>query len=340
MNRIWLAALALSIGGCTSAGDSADTAADPVALVKLAVVTQGGAGRQITVYGAAEPGAMGKMSLVAPAEAKVVAIDAPVGTHVAQGQVIVRLAASPVTRADAAKATSDAAAANAAFARAQRLRADGLVSNAEVETARAAATSANALRASFVARASGLTLRAPAAGVVDAVTVATGDMLQPGAAVASVTRVGDVRVRFGVDPDTARLVRPGMVLRIGGDAARAPVTVPIESVSTVVDPQTRLAAIFARMPANSNISAGQALTATIDSGDSASALSIPYAALLDDAGQPYVYVVTGGVAHRRDVATETSSGDRVTIVKGLRLGDRIVVEGGTAVEDGMKVRTR
>lgn len=340
MNRLWIAALALLIAGCSNTGDSADNAADPVALVKLAVVTQGGAGRQITVYGAAEPGAMGKMSLVAPAEAKVVAIDAPVGTHVAQGQVVVRLAASPVTRADAAKAASDAAAANAAFARAQRLRADGLVSNADVETARAAAISANALRASFAARASGLTLRAPAAGVVDAVPVTTGDMLQPGAAVASVTRMGDARVRFGIDPDTARLLRPGMALRIGGDAARAPVTVPIESVSTVVDPQTRLAAVFARMPVSSGISAGQALTATIDSGDSGSALTIPYAALLDDAGQAYVYVVTGGIAHRRDVASEPASGDRVTITKGLKSGDRVVVEGGTAVEDGMKVRTR
>lgn len=340
VNKPWIAALALLIAGCTSAEDSADNATDPVALVKLAVVTQGGAGRQISVYGAAEPGAMGKMSLVAPAEAKVVAIAAPVGTHVAQGQVVVQLAASPVTRADSAKAASDAAAANAALARAQRLRADGLVSNAEVETARAAAISANAVRASFAARASGLTLRASAAGVVDAVTVATGDMLQSGAAVASVTRVGDVRVRFGIDPDTARLVRPGMALRIGGDVARAPVAVPVESISSVVDPQTRLAAVFARMPANSGISAGQALTATIDSGDSGSALTIPYAALLDDAGQAYVFVVSTGVAHRRDVATEPSSGDRVTITKGLKSGDRVVVEGGTAVEDGMKVRTR
>jgi len=340
MTRIWAAALALSIAGCSSTADSADNAAEPVALVKLAAVAQGGAGRQIIVYGAAEPGAMGKMSLVAPVEAKVVAIDAPVGTPVTQGQVVVRLAASPVSRADAAKAVSDAAAANAAFARAQRLRADGLVSNADVETARAAAVSANAVRASFATRAGGLTLRAPAAGIVDAVPVAVGDMLQSGAAVASVSRVGDVRVRFGIDPDSARLVRPGMALRIGGDAARAPLTVPVESVSTVVDPQTRLAAVFARMPANSGISAGQALTATIDSGDSSSALTIPYAALLDDAGQAFVYVVTGGVAHRRDVATAASSGDRVTIAKGLKPGDHVVVEGGTAVEDGMKVRTQ
>lgn len=164
MTRRWMTGLALALlAGCSS-GETADNTAEPVALVKLAPATQGSAGQQLTVYGAAEPGAMGKMTLVAPAEATVVAIDAPVGTHVAAGQVVARLAASPTTRADLVKAAGDAQAANAALARATRLRADGLVSNADVDTARAAATAANALRASLAQRAGGLTLRASATG--------------------------------------------------------------------------------------------------------------------------------------------------------------------------------
>ena len=339
MTRSWILGLTLFAAACSGAGD-ADNAAEPVALVKLAPATQGASGRQLTLYGAAEAGPAGKMSLVAPAEAKVIAIDAPVGTPVKAGQTIVRLAASPTMRADAAKAASDAAAADKALARAVRLRADGLVSDADVETARAAAASANALRASFADRVGGLTLRAPAAGVVDAVAVAPGDLLQPGAAVASVTRAGDSRVRFGVDPDTAASIHPGMVLRIAGTGTRAPLSVTIESVSPAVDPQTKLAGVFAQVPAGSGIVAGETLTATVDLADTSAALSVPYAALLDDAGQPYVYVVAGGVAHRRDVAVQPASGDRITILKGVKPGEQVVVEGGTALEDGMKVRTR
>ncbi len=339
MTRSWILGLTLFAAACSGTGE-ADNAAEPVALVKLAPATEGAAGRQLTLYGAAEPGPAGKMSLVAPAEARVVAIDAPVGTPVRAGQTIVRLAASPTTRADAAKAASDATAADKALARAIRLRADGLVSDADVETARAAAAAANALRTSFADRTGGLTLRAPAAGVVDAVAVAPGDLLQPGAAVASVTRAGDARVRFGVDPDTVASIHPGMLLRIAGATARAPVSVTIESVSPAVDPQTRLAAVFARVPAGSGIVPGETLTAAIDLADTAAALSVPYAALLDDAGQPYVYVVSGGAAHRRDVTIQPASGDRVTILKGIRPGEQVVVEGSTALEDGMKVRTR
>jgi RND family efflux transporter MFP subunit len=330
----------MALAGCSSADDNADNAAAPMALVKLAPVTQGSAGQQLTVYGAAEAGPLGRMTLVAPAEATVVAIDAPVGTQVGQGQVVARLAASPTTRVDLVKASSDAQAADAALARAERLRADGLASNADVDTARAAARSADALSTGMRQRTGGLTLRAPAAGIVDSVTPAVGDLVQPGAAVASVARLGDARVRFGVDPDTARAVRPGMALIIAGNAARAPRSVPVLSVSPVIDSATKMALIYARVPADSGISPGTTLTATIDLGDSLTALTIPYSALLDDAGQAYVYVVTGGIAHRRDVAVDPSNGDRVTVTKGLKPGERVVVEGGTAVEDGMKVRTQ
>jgi RND family efflux transporter MFP subunit len=340
MTRYWILGLVLLTAACSGAADDAESAAAPVALVKLAPVTQGAAGAQLTLYGAAEPGPAGKMSLVAPAEATVASIDAPTGTAVGRGQIVVRLAASPTLRADAVKAGSDAAAADKALARAIRLRADGLGSDADVETARAAAIATGALRASFANRTGALALRAPAPGIVDTVAVARGDLLQPGAAVASITRKGDVRARFGLDPDAAQTLRPGMAVTIAGIGARAPITVAIQSVSSTVDSQTKLASVFVHLPPGSGVIAGQTLTATADVGGTSAALTIPYAALLDDGGQSYVYAVTGGVAHRRDITTKPSSGGRITVVGGLKAGDQVVVEGGTAVEDGMKVRTR
>ncbi|MDO7842905.1 efflux RND transporter periplasmic adaptor subunit [Sphingomonas immobilis] len=338
MTRLWIAAPMLLLAACSRGGE--DKPADPVALVKLAPAMQGEAAQDIALYGAAEAGPAAKMSLVAPAEAKVAAIDAPAGTTVRQGQIVVRLAPSPTTRSDAAKAASDATVADKALARAIRMRGDGLMSDAEVEMARAAAVAANALRASFADRVGGLALRAPAAGIVDTVSVAVGDLLQPAAAVATVTRSGDVRVRFGVDPDTAQTLRPGMTIRIAGNVARAPVSVAIQSVNANVDTQTKLASIYANVPAGSGLRAGEVVSGSVAVMQTGSALTIPYAALLDDAGQPYVYAVSAGVAHRRDVQTDPATGDRVTIRKGLKPGEQVVVEGGTAVEDGMKVRTR
>jgi RND family efflux transporter MFP subunit len=333
--------LAILLAACGSSEDAADSEAKPVALVALAPARQGAVDETLTVYGAVEAGAMGKHVLAAPAEATVVAIEAPVGTKVGAGQVVVRLAPSPTSRLDYAKAATDAATAQAAYARAQRLRADGLVSDADVETARAAALSAGATRASLGARNGALTLRAPTAGFVESVASAPGDLVAPGTAVASIAGSGNLRARFGIDPAQASRVRPGMVLRVTPPSG-IPFSAPVLSVDPVVDPTTKLASLFVNVPAGSGIGINSALNGQLDLGSTGggAALTIPYGALLDDAGQPYVFVVTKGVAHRRDVETGAVSGDRIVIVKGVKPGDQVVTEGGTALEDGMQVRTK
>lgn len=332
--------LAILLAACGAGEDAADSEAKPVALVALAPAQQGAVDETLTVYGAVEAGAMGKHVLAAPAEATVVAIEAPVGTKVGAGQVVVRLAPSPTSRLDYAKAATDAAAAQAAYARAQRLRADGLVSDADVETARAAAQSASATRASLGARNGALTLRAPTAGFVESVASAPGDLVAPGTAVASIAGSGNLRARFGIDPAQASRVRPGMVLRVTPPSG-IPFSAPVLSVDPVVDPTTKLASLFVNVPAGSGIGTNSALNGQLDLGSTGgAALTIPYAALLDDAGQPYVFVVTKGVAHRRDVETGAVSGGRIVIVKGVKPGDQVVTEGGTALEDGMQVRTK
>lgn len=340
MDRFTVAALALLLASCSSAHDDADgNAPAPVALVTLATVARGTLATQITLYGAAEPGPGGKLALSAPTEATVVAIDAPVGTRVARGAVVARLAASPATRVDLVRAASDAQAADAALARAIRLKNDGLAGNAEVETARSAAKIANAARAAMMIRADGLVLRAAGPGIVTTVTVTPGDLVQAGAAIATIGGAGDLRARFGADPAAARVLRPGQLVRIAASGGAAAFEVPIAAIDPAADPQTRLASVFARIPAGTGIGAGQTLSATVSGGSGGTALTIPYAAVLDDAGQAYVYGVAGGVAHRRNVTLGAASGERVAVA-GVSAGEQVVVAGGTAVEDGMKVRTR
>ena len=337
--------LVLLLGACSGAAHEEEdaVATAPVALVSLGRAEPGALAEQVTLYGAAEAGPGGRLTVSAPAEATVVAIVAPVGTRVAAGAVVARLAASPTTRVDLVKAGSDAQAANAALARAERLKADGLGSNAEVETARAAATSANATRAAMTARTGGLILRAPAAGIVETVTAAPGDLVQPGAAVATISHASDLRARFGVDPAVARSLRPGTVLHVTASGAAAAFDVPVETINPAADAQTRLASVFARLPASMAIGAGQTLSATADGtarGSGGAQRTISYAALLDDGGQAYVYVVVGGVAHRRDITVGAARGDRVAVSGAVRAGEAVVVAGGTALEDGMKVRTK
>ena len=329
----------LLLAGC-SAGNDGESAGDPVALVSLARAEPGAIPAEVRLFGTAESGASGRQGLTAATDAVVTQIVAPVGSRVSRGDVIAVLAPAPAARLDLAKAATDARAADATLARAQRLRADGLVGDAEVEAARAAATSARATQASLSSRAGALTLRAPTAGFVEALTAKPGDMVAAGTAIAMIGSSGDVRARFGADPATARALRTGTLVEIVPAAGRAAFSVPVASVDPAVDPQTRLASVFVRLPPGASIASGEPLEGKVRIGSGVGALTIPYAALLDDGGQPFVFVVSGGAAHRHDVETGPASGDRIAIIKGLAAGDQVVTEGGTALEDGMKVRTR
>lgn len=338
MNKVLI--LCLLAAGCSRA-PSEDKTPEPVALVSLARVEAAPVRQVVQIYGTADPGPSGTAILSAPEEAIVAGIDATVGSAVRPGQVIVRLAPSAAARLDLVKAAADARAASLAAARATRLRGDGLVGNAEVESARAAAQAASATQASLAARTNALTLRAPVAGHVEAISAGPGSVAAPGTPLVTIARAGNLRARFGVDPALARSIPRGAVVRVapsGGGGGGF--TVPILSVDPFVDPQTRLASVFVALPAAARIGGGEPLSGQLVVASQGSALGIPYSALLNEGGQPFVYVILSGHAHRRNVAPGPADGDRVAILQGLRAGEQVVVEGGTALQDGMQVRTR
>lgn len=330
-------ALALLLAGCHAATDSAP-AADPVATIAVAAVTTGDIDETITLYGAAEATGAGKYTLSAPMEALVQAVDAPVGSQVARGQILVRLRPSPSARVDLATATATANSADLAYARARRLRADGLVSDAEVETTRAARQSADAARASLATRNDALVLRAPASGTVELIGANAGELVAPGTTVVSLVKAGDLRARFGVDPAIARRIPDRSHVEITAAGSSDTFTVPILSVDGVVDPVTKLASVYVQIPNERGIGAGESLTGRVLLANISGGITIPYVALLDDGGQPFVFVIARGIARRRDIVAGPRAGDRISVTSGLNAGERVATAGVTALEDGMKVR--
>ena len=326
----------LLLAGCGGGAADEEKKPEATAQVRTAQATLGASSNELTVYGATEAGPGGAHAVVVPAEAIVATINAPTGTAVGAGQVIVTLRPSPATRTEIAKSASDAATAAAAYSRALRMRSDGLVSDAEVETARNALTTATATRNNLGIRGGYAVLRAPHAGTVQGLTAKPGDQVAAGTSIASIGAVGDVRARFGVDPAVAQRIHPGQAIHIAMIDGSHAADVTVVGVDPQIDPTTRLASVYARVP-GTGLGAGEPLRGALAVGGSSAGVSIPYSALLDDGGRSYVFVVKGGVAKAVDVSPGNSSGDRVQILKGLNPGDRVVTEGGTALEDGMKV---
>ncbi len=331
--------LAVLIAGCGKSGDTGDSgeAANPIAEVRTAPVSAGGEAETVTAYGIADQGAGNERALTTQAEATVARIVTPTGTSVQAGQVVAILNPSANSRLELGKAQTDAASARDALARALRLRHDGLSSDADVNTARAAYQSAAQALNAARQRGGSLTLRAPVAGTVQGLTAKAGDLIPAGTTVATIGTRGELRVHIGIDPALASRIRTGQPISISTANSNTSIASNVIGVDPLVDPTTHLASVYARLPAGQNIGPGQPVRATITVAGAASGVTIPYSALLDDGGHTYVFVVQKGVAKRRDVVPGNSAGDTIQILSGLQPGERVVTEGGTALDDGMKV---
>ena len=309
-------------------------------MVKTATAILGAPAETVTVYGVASAGPESERGLSAPVEASIAKIHAAPGTQVRAGDAIVTLQPSPNAALDLNRAANDAAQAGAAYARAKRLRADGLMSDADVESARALAGSAAATRASLAGRTGRLTLRAPVSGTVQMIGGNTGDLVAAGAPVARIASEDGARARFGIDPALARRINRGTPIRISPAADSTGFGVLVSNIDPVADPVTRLASLYAPLPPQADIASGETLRGVVTINRNTSAVTIPYAALLDDGGEAFVYVVNKGSVKRQVVETGAEENGIVEIRSGLSVGAVVVISGGTALEDGMKVRIR
>ena len=340
MRRVILSFLSAALlVGCSASSDSTDSGetSNAVAQVRTALAISGGEAETITVYGIAEQGSSNEHGLTTQAEATLARIVAPTGTAVGAGQVIAILNPSANSRLDLAKAATDARSAEDALARVNRLRRDGLASNADVNSARATYQSAAQTLNAARSRSSTLTLRAPAAGTVQGLTAKPGDLIAAGTTVATIGTRGDLRLHIGIDPALAARVRTGQPITISAVSSSTSVATNVSGVDPQVDPTTHLASVYAKLPAGQAFGPGQPVRASITVAGAGPGVTIPYSALLDDGGHTYVFVVTNGVAKKRDVTPGNSAGDTIQILRGLQPNERVVTEGGTALDDGMKV---
>lgn len=338
---IGAAALMATLMGAAGCSSPTETAPAPTAAVRTALAETKALQETVTAYGQAEFNPSAVRTLTATFEAQVDQVHVNLGQAVSAGQPIVTLIASPTTRLDLDRFAREAAVASAEAARLQRLRADGLASDAEVATAVAAAATAREASQNLRRLTGGgrVTLTAPTAGVIDTLPASPGTLVAAGGLVASVASTRLLNARLGVEVEDAQRIQPGAAIRLNGlHEAGAAVEARAASVDRRVDPATRLAAVIVALPSGSPVLPGEALKGEIVVGEQMAAVVVPRAAVLYEGDQPYVFVVARNLATRRPVVVGLEQADVTQLSSGVRVGERVVIEGGPSLSDGMMVR--
>ena len=303
----------------------------------------------------------GEAIVAAPAAGRLMADRLPsIGDQVRADAILARLEPRLVVSADRATLAADVAEAQAALdgarveqTRAERLLADRAVPARRVEDARRGTTVAEVrLRAAEArlaqrdetlrtgggtAAGNAFALRAPIGGRITEVMATLGASYDEGAPLFKIARIDAVELEAHVPAADAALVRDlitGVVLEIPGRTEPLPLRFHHVHDPGVLDQTTR--ALPVQMEVDNRdrlLLIGQAVTAVLYTGGKQRMTVVPRAAVLMEAGRPYVFVQIGGERFaRRFVDIATRDGDVVGIKAGVKPGDRVVTRGAYEVQ--------
>jgi cobalt-zinc-cadmium efflux system membrane fusion protein len=180
-----------------------------------------------------------------------------------------------------------------------------------------------------------MAIRAPFAGVVIRVAVAPGDVVESGADLFSVADLSTVYVQAQVYEKDLGQVRVGQTATVTIDSYPGErLTGRVASISDLIDPQTRTAAVRCQV-ANPAARLKLDMLATVRFPTSAKrvALAVPTDAVQSVEGKPVVFIrMTPDHFSVRPVEVGNTSDGRTEIVRGLKEGEPVVSKGAFAVK--------
>jgi membrane fusion protein (multidrug efflux system) len=268
------------------------------------------------------------------------------GAIVAKGDLLVRLdASSEEAQLRSIEAQVELARINAV--RARNLRADSTVSQSELDTAEATLKQFQANADNIRATIEKKTIRAPFAGKLGIRQVNLGQYLDTGKPVVSLQSLSPVYADFSLPQQDFAKLKAGMRVRLSTDAYPGK---PFEGVLTAInpdlDPSTRSVGLQATFEnPDQLLRPGMFARAEVLLPEEQNVMVIPATSVLSAPFGDSVFVVEAGtnsaspglVVRQQFIRTGIARGDFLSVLSGLKSGERIVSSGIFKLRNGMAV---
>jgi len=191
-------------------------------------------------------------------------------------------------------------------------------------------------------------VRAPDSGTVAERIARVGDVSSGNQKLFSIIRGNKLELQLKVPETQVSQVRPGTAVQITSDSdKRIKLSGTVRDISPLVDPQNRQATVKIDLPPSEFLRSGMFLRASISTA-TAQGLKVPAKAILPQPdGSSIVYKLVGEdkVQAQPVEVGEISGGAvgdltaaKVEVKKGLKAGDRVVIDGAGYLKDGDRVK--
>jgi membrane fusion protein (multidrug efflux system) len=265
------------------------------------------------------------------------------GQVVETGTVLVALDVS-VEEAELKAQEAQAVLAKTVLDRRQHLRGDRATTQEEVDRARADYDVALAQMARTKAIIARKVIRAPFRARVGIADVHPGQYLNEGTQLTTLQGVDDaVHVDFTVAQQIAAGLREGNSVDVFAADGSSPIPARIVAVDARIDPITRNAMVRAKLPGTDHApSPGASVRVRVPAGPARMAVAVPVSALRKGPGGDQVFVIEPDKenktrAHVRQVESGAMLGDKVVILTGLAVGERVAASGSFKLRESALV---
>jgi len=177
-------------------------------------------------------------------------------------------------------------------------------------------------------------------GTVTTLTGAVGQWAGPTSAIAVVSTLDNLEIRFSVIERYVSLVKEGQKALITFDAFPGEVfEATVTKLSPTLDTNTRTRSATCRLDKeDERVIAGMYARIKLVVAEKDGVIVVPFAAVSTTENGSYVYVVgnegSEKVARRKSVSIGTRQDDRIEITDGLKEGDLLITKGQGLVSDG------
>ncbi|RZA25344.1 MAG: efflux RND transporter periplasmic adaptor subunit, partial [Lysobacteraceae bacterium] len=332
---------ALALGACKGGEGEAQAKpgdppkgpdAVPVEVVKAALRP---VAASYTGTAALEP--RGEAQVVAKTSGVALSVMVEEGQQVRAGQPLVRLDPDRA-RLAVAQASAQMHKLENNYSRARQLVGQQMISANDVDQIRFDLENARAQHRMATLELSYTTVVAPISGVIASRSIKTGNFVQINTPIFRIVDNSRLEATLNVPEREIATLKAGQPVGLAADALPGQAfTGVVDRISPVVDAGSGTFRVVCAFAGGGLLQPGMFGRIRIDYDKRAEALVVPRAALLDDEGDPAVFVVRGGKASRVAVKLGYMDGEWVELREGIKVGDGVVTAGKIALRDGTPV---
>lgn len=184
----------------------------------------------------------------------------------------------------------------------------------------------------------GTVLRSEVEGTVIAVNVSAGQIVAANSVLLNFSNGESRQIRLGVEyEDIAKLKVGTKVVITPLDNELSKHVSVINNITGQIDATTGLIDVIVNVKNAQDLIPGSMVKGEISTQPSAKVIAVPHSAVLYQQKKPYLFVIRNGKALLRWVVVGEDNGQMVSIVKGLKAGERVITLGNYELTDGLQV---